>query len=429
MINYKISRKDAKAHSNLSLNLSGLAAWPAISFSLIFLLFLASCTQEKAKEHDHSAETSKKSADVYSCSMHPNVRSDKPGNCPICGMPLTKIAGSEAKHEERTLHLAAVQLVTANIKTDSVRMGNLNGNITLTAKTNYNRQAQDVVSARVAGRIERMFVRNPGEQIAAGQKLYEIYSEELQSTQQEYLISLKQQKAFEAVSVDMSRAISSLERKMELWGMSKNQIRQIASTGKISPAITIFSKQSGTVTEILKNEGEYVNEGDAVVNIARLNEIWVEAEVFDNELSVLAKNPKIEVELEAFPGKLYPASVVFDNPHMRGVSNVNLLTLKINNNLDLKPGMLASVHLTTGENTEITVPKSAIVFGEHMNHAWVRRPDNSFERREVKLGKENKRSVQIISGLHAGEVIVTSGVYLLDSEYVLKFGTASGHQH
>lgn len=269
-----------------------MAAWRLGVQFLFALIFLVSCTQEKPKEHDHAAETKNKAAEVYSCSMHPNVRSDKPGNCPICGMPLTKIAGSEAKHEERTLHLAPVQLVTANIKTDSIRMGNLNANITLTAKTNYNRQAQDVISARVAGRIERMFVRNPGEQISAGQKLYELYSEELQSTQQEYLISLKQQKAFEAVSVDMSRAINSLERKMELWGMSKSQIHQIATSGKVSPTITVYSKQSGTVTEILKNEGEYVAEGDAVLNLAKLNEIWIEAEVFDNELAVLAKNLK-----------------------------------------------------------------------------------------------------------------------------------------
>ncbi|POY35367.1 hypothetical protein C3K47_14985 [Solitalea longa] len=395
------------------------------SFAVTLLIF--SCSNEKAKEGTHVHQEAQKS-EVYSCSMHPNVRSDKPGNCPICGMPLTKIEGSDVK-EEHTLHLAPVQLITANIKTDTIRTGDLNGSLTLSAKTNYNRQAQEIISAKVSGRIEQLFVRNPGEQIAAGQKLYSLYSEELQSTQQEYLISLKQRKAFEAVSVDMSNAIVALERKLELWGMNKAQIKQLANSEKANPRITIFSKQAGTVTEILKNEGEYLNEGDAVLNLSSLNDIWVEAEVFDNELTILAKNPKITVELEAYPGEIFPAEVVYQNPHMQGVSNINLLTLKIKNTVNLKPGMLAYVHLTTGIGNELIVPKSAVIYGEKMNIAWIKRPDGSFERRMVELGKENKQNVQILEGLHNGEVIVTSGVFLLNSEYILKFGTSMTHNH
>jgi len=409
---------------------------------LLFIQVMVSCTNQTGNgstmmNRDTASAMQDPSAKVlYTCPMHHQIRSDKPGKCPICGMTLIPMENSTMPNASDTtaeLSIPHWQQFLANIHTDTARMMPLSSQLILTGFTLFDPQGTQTISAWVGGWIEKMYMRNPGEKVTAGQKLYEFYSPDLLAAENDYLMALKQKDLFKGASVNLTGMIEAMKQKLLRWGLSESQINQLPQQ-KPTGRVTIYSRSSGYLTQKMKEEGDHVQEGDAVLSLVKNNILWVQAQLYDAELPLLNANSKIWVELEAFPGQKLSGKLVFNNPVNENNSRIHLLNIAIDNPYGkIQPGMLAYVYLQTAqEQPVVVIPKSAVIYEQDNNYVWIKQPDSSvtsrverFERRKVTLGNSNTTLVAILQGINAGEQVVFSGAYLVNSEYTLEYGSGA----
>lgn len=391
---------------------------------LIFfsLIVLAACNGKKVA----------KDSDVfYTCSMDPQVVSDKPGNCPICGMPLTAVKKSSVVNAD-DIELSDQQIQLGNIRTDTISKNNIGNTIELTGTLNMNAAQTASVSARVMGRIERLYVKTTGNYIAKGAPVYEIYSEELNNAKQEYISALQRRSLFDEQSViDFDQLIKSARNKLRLWGMTENQIKALETQKQAPLTTTYYSTESGYVTSVNVTEGGYVMEGGLVLQLANLSTLWAEAQVYTSQMYRIPRGALATVEA---PGVTEPirGNIEFSNPEVATDTRINLLRIVVPNQGNrLRPGMSAIVRVQTASRNSFTLPTDAIIREANAAIVWVQTGKNKFKSRMVTTGLESDGLTEIQSGLSAGDIVVTSGTYLLHSEYTFKRGSdpMAGHNH
>ena len=391
-----------------------------IAIGFLVLLGLAGCKPKP--QQPATAEVQAKA--YYTCSMHPQVHEDHPGNCPICGMKLIKVelTRTDAMNGNKIV-LTAAQIRLAGIQTDTVREENTGVEKTLTGTVTTDESKTDELSARVAGRVQQLFVRTIGEKVSIGQAVYTIYSEDLLEAEKEYLLARQQQKILHNPDVDYAQLISSAENKLLIWGLSPEQIRNLAQSGKVSATVTVLSKTAGTVSDIAIHEGDYVSEGMTVLKTQALNTLWIEAQLYASEAGNYHMNDKVNVSLPNLNGQIIAGKVEFINPELSDQSKVDLIRISISNHQGLiRPGMLAYISVGSEGNRSLAVPASAILTGGKGSIVWVKNADGSFSPKMVSVGSGNQNYVPVISGLTTGDVVVTNGTYLLNSEAIFKNG-------
>ena len=368
--------------------------------------------------------TTMQSKAYYTCSMHPQVHEEKPGNCPICGMKLIKVELTSSDNKMAgTIALTATQLQLAGIQTDTVRVENTGTEKTLSGTVTTDENKSEAVSARIAGRVQQLFVRATGEKIRAGQPLYSIYSEDLQEAEKEYLLAKTQQKVLHNPDVDYGQLIAAAESKLQLWGLSQSQIKALASSGKVPASTTVLSNVSGTVSEIAVHEGDYVSEGSPILKTQALNNLWVEAQLYSNETVNYKGNEKVSVSFPDLNGQIITGKIEFINPELSDASKVDLIRVSISNPQGLiRPGMQAYISINNGGQRSLAVPVTAILTDGEGSKVWVKNTDGSFAPKAITTGAGNSSYVSVLSGLNAGEIVVTSGSYLLNSEAIFKNG-------
>ncbi|WP_431292692.1 efflux RND transporter periplasmic adaptor subunit [Pedobacter sp. P26] len=365
-----------------------------------------------------------KSKFYYTCSMHPQIHEDHPGNCPICGMKLIKVelTGSGNSATEK-ITLTASQIQLAGITVDTVREENTGGEKLLTGTVATDESKAEEISARVAGRIQRLFVRSVGEKITIGQAVYSIYSEDLLSAEKEYLLARQQQKVLNNPAVDYEAMIKTVEHKLLLWGLNSAQIINLSSLSKTSATVTIYSKVNGTVSDIAIHEGDYVTEGMAILKTQGLANLWIEAQLYAGESGNYKENDMVNVSFPDLNGQVVKGKVEFVNPELSDESKVVLIRIAVPNTQGLiRPGMLAYISIGNGKQNAVAVPTSSILAGGKGNKVWIKNRDGSFSGRKVNTGAGNGGYVQVLSGISLGEIVVTSRAYLLESESIFKNG-------
>ncbi|QEM06118.1 efflux RND transporter periplasmic adaptor subunit [Mucilaginibacter rubeus] len=397
-----------------------LKALRLLAFSLLIAALFTACKQKPQQV----AKTQSKA--YYTCSMHPQIHEDHPGNCPICGMKLIKVelAGGNSSTDMNTIRLTASQIQLAGILTDTVRDENVGNEKTLTGTVTTNENTAAELSARIAGRIQQLFVRTTSEKISVGQPIYSIYSEDLLEAEKEYLLAKQQQKVLHNPDVDYQQLISAAENKLQLWGLSPAQIRNLAAPGKVSATTTILSKISGTVSEIAVHEGDYVTEGMSILKTQALNSLWVEAQLYAGEAGNYKVNDQVSVSFPDLGGQVIAGKIEFINPELSDASKVDLIRISIPNPQDLiKPGMLAYITIGGTGNRSLAIPASAILTDGKGSKVWVRNTDGSFSPKMIITGSGNQTYLPIVSGLNPGDRVVTQGAYLLNSEAIFKNGS------
>ncbi|MBL7798940.1 MAG: efflux RND transporter periplasmic adaptor subunit [Saprospiraceae bacterium] len=346
----------------------------------------------------------------------------EPGACPICHMDLVPVE-THSQQKGTGIHLNAEQIRLANILTDTVHLRPVGEEITLAATLRENQAAINTMTAKVVGRIERLLVRNTGEYVREGQAVFEVYSETLAAAQQDYLLALQSRQRYGSNDLDFTRLADAARNKLLLWGMNRTQIQSLEQSGQIQNIVTYYSPYSGYVLEMPVVEGGYVAEGSPVLRLADLRTLWVEAQLYVSDLPFLYQTKEALVELPAYPGRVLHGKLEFINPNLETTSKIVLVRVQIPNPRgEYKPGMQAWITLKSKARQTVAVPSNALLQGKDGAVVWVQNALGAFENRMVHTGVSNRDFTEITHGLTTGEVVVISGAYLLNSEYIFKQG-------
>jgi len=389
----------------------------------ICLLLIPSCQTRSDKAEMAGPD------EYYTCSMDPQVIENKAGNCPICHMKLIKVKKNTLKPGQ--IKLSSQQIKLANITFDTLRVHELTKEIILTGKVTFDQNLSDAISARVQGRIEKLVVRNIGDYINKGQLLYEIYSEDLNIAQQEYIIASQSENIARVGNASPTQFSDAAKNKLLLYGLSVSQINQLKISNQVLQSVPVYAKRDGFVSEITVVEGNYVDEGTTLFRIASLNSLWVEAQVYLPYLSYLKTGTAASFSIPAASEKLFSGKVIFIDPQVQSPERYVLARFQIANPLQqIKPGMLANITLQTVKKKSLALPLGAIIQDSNGANVWVQNNDGVFENKMVTVGMQNSRQIEIMDGLKEGDVVVITGAYLLNSEYVFKKGAnpMEGHQ-
>ena len=382
-----------------------------IGLLLGWVIFGDSPNKETEHNHNEVVETNQ----MWTCSMHPQIMQPEPGDCPICGMDLIPAdSGSDVLLADQ-FKLTENAMALANIQTTIVGRGNVEGNtIKLSGKIAKNEEANAVQVSYFAGRIERLDVSFTGEEVRKGQLLATIYSPELYAAQQELITagSLKESQP------DLYKAVRN---KLKLWKLSENQINQIEETGKVQENFPVYATVSGTVTEKLVEQGDYIKQGQPLLNIANLNTVWGNFDVYENQINRFKKGQEVLITTNAYPNKEFKGKVDFIDPILNTKTRTVTLRVVLNNMDDrFKPGMfvIANIEGSTSNNDEVlTIPVTAVLWTGERSVVYLKsNPDQPvFEMREIKIGNQIGNEYEVLEGLIVGNEIVTNGTFTVDA--------------
>ncbi|WP_424495245.1 efflux RND transporter periplasmic adaptor subunit [Salinimicrobium sp. GXAS 041] len=366
---------------------------------------------EMTSEHDHEEKT------MWTCSMHPQIMQPRPGDCPICGMELIPAAAAVDGLSAGEFTMTENAIALANIQTTTVGGGNQAGDkLNLSGQIEINEEDVAVQVAHFAGRIEDLNVNFAGEEVRRGQLLATVYSPELVAAQQELLTAAR-------LKENQPGLYNAVRNKLKLWKLSDNQIKTIESSGEVIENFPVYANVSGTVTEKLVQEGDYVSQGQPLFRIANLGSVWAVFNAYENQVSGVEEGQEILITTNAFPNMEFEARVSFVDP----VLNTSRRTVEVrteleNENAILKPGMFVRGILegtSVAENSEevVVVPKSAVMWTGERSLVYVKTNAETptFEMREVRLGKPMGNSFEVVNGLSAGEEIVVNGTFTVDA--------------
>lgn len=404
-----------------------------IIFSIITIIsiFLLSCTKD-SKESEHAGNLQQQEAkEIYTCPMHPSVVSDRPGACPVCGMALVKKTKMQDASEEeiknlQEVSLSASQRIIANVSTTAVTRRDINKEISAVGVVDFAEPLQTTVTAQFRGRIEKLYVNFTGELVKQGQPLFDLYSPDLVSAQQEFIIALN------AVGENQSLLLQASKDKLRIhFGMTEKQITLIEETKRTQSIMTYFSPISGTVLAKEIQEGQYVDEGMSLYKLADLSKVWIYLDVYEKDIRFILMNHPVQITTEVYPNEKFKGKVTFIDP----VLNNETRTVKVRTDFDningkLKPQMYVKAQIHVPSSSALVVPTTAVLYTGKRTLVWIEVKENTFEPREVELGISSGSFIEVLSGLEGNETVVTSGGYLLESESQLQQPAAfSAHQH
>jgi len=344
-------------------------------------------------------------------------------------MELIKVKRTQTAPDEVKLNDEQIRL--ANIIIDTIGFSRMGDKFILTATLTADETRSDVVASRMSGRIDRLYFKNTGEYIKKGQPVFSIYSEDLNNAKQELISLVEKQHSLDNNMVPFKSLIETARQKLLLLGMSAAQVDELIKTGKSPELTTFYSPVSGYLTELPVMQGDYVSEGSMVMRIADLSHLWAETQVYASQSSRIPDNSVVDIEFPDLPGKRISGRVSFVSPELIPDTRLALFRVDVNNpDGQLRPWMAAYVIVRPEWKNALTLPVDAVIRDGAKNIVWIQTAPDTFEWREVQTGGESNHRIVIVSGLNDGDKVAVSGVYLLNSEYLLKKGQMmGGHQH
>ena len=354
---------------------------------------------------------------IWTCSMHPQIRQDGPGSCPICGMDLTPLAQEEEESDlpAGALKMSATAMQLANIRTLTIGREESNMELRLSGKLTVDQEHLFAQNAHVGGRIENLMVNTIGEYVQAGKQIASIYSPELINAQRELLQAYQSREDYPAL-------YKAVEEKFQLWKVKPDQIQKIISSGKVQENLPIYANASGYVMRKNVSKGDYLQGGEVLYELADLKKLWLEFDVFEKEAFSIKKGMKVDYYFNAMPGKTFSGKLDFIEPILDPVTRTFKARVNIlNPNLSFKPEMLATgiVYINIpNDGSSIVIPKSAVMWTGKNSVVYVKHEtDNQigFQMRPVVLGMALEDSYVVSEGLEIGEEIVVEGTFSVDA--------------
>ncbi len=354
---------------------------------------------------------------MWTCSMHPQIMQPEPGDCPICGMDLIPaesgaegLAANEIKMTENAMALANIQTTIVGNTSDSEE-----NSLLLSGKIMPNEEGNAVQASYFEGRIEKLNINFTGEEVRKGQLLATIYAPALVAAQQELLTAASMKESQPAL-------YKAVRNKLKLWKLSESQIDKIEASGKVQENFPIYATVSGTVSEKMAEEGDYVKQGQPIVKVSNLSTVWAMFDAYENQISQLKEGQKITVTTNAYPSKEFEATISFLDPSLNTQSRTVSVRAILNNKEGLfKPGMFVTSKVQMSRSNEkqsnISIPASAVLWTGKRSLVYVKTNPSEpiFEMREVGLGAKQGNMYIILDGLKNGEEVVTNGTFTVDA--------------
>ncbi|MEX0966603.1 MAG: efflux RND transporter periplasmic adaptor subunit [Bacteroidia bacterium] len=376
-----------------------------------WLIFKTDKTSETQHYHDQGEEI------IYTCSMHPQIRQNEPGNCPICGMDLIPLAQkSDTGESSRFIHIMSPEATAlANVQTQQVKSISPEHEIYLTGKVAVNEQRLAVITANYSGRIEKLFVDFTGQTVSKGQKLATIYSPELVTAQKELIEAAK----FKDINMPLYNAV---KEKLRLWKITETQIKEIENSGVVLNELDVYADLSGIVISRDIAKGDYVNKGTVLFEIADLSKVWVFLDAYESDLPFIRIGQKITFTVTSVPGKEYTSSISFIDPLINPQTRTASVRVEVNNpQQTLKPEMYVKGRIKASlpvKEKSLAIPKTSLLWTGKRSVVYVKVPNSefpAFEMREITLGASLSDYYIVESGLTENEEIVTNGVFAIDA--------------
>ncbi len=404
---------------------------------------------------------------IYTCPMHPSYTSDKPGSCPICGMDLVPVekektpapkkkimyrstmnpneisdkprkdsmgmemepfeveesAEEVAPSERITVRISPERQQTIGVKTETVRRQPIVRLIKTVGRVDYAEPNVAFVNVKFEGWVEKLYVNATGQMVRKGELLFEIYSPDLVSAQQEFLLAAKARKSFpqEKSFSEGSALWKSARDRLFLWDVSDAQIAELERSGVVRKTLTISSPLSGFVVEKNILLGQKIMAGENLYKIADLSKVWVYGEIYEYELPFVHKGDNVMVSLPYLPGDTLIGKVAYIYPYLNPDTRTNQVRIELRNpEFKLKPEMYANVEIHADYGEKLAIPVDAVLSSGEKNIVFIDLGDGYLEPREVKLGVKGESIWEVQEGLAEGDKVVTSANFLVDSESSLK---------
>ena len=384
------------------------------------LLVLFSACSSNHEVHASSTDTTATVAEeYYTCPMHPFVRSDRPGVCPICGMVLVKKTGQESLTANqltllRDVSLSPTQMVLANVNTATVARRTLKREITAVGVVSIAEPLQATIAARFSGRIDKLYVNYTGATVKKGDPLFDLYSPDLISATQDYLLTLG---GVQNAGAQERLGTASRTRLKNHFGMTEAQVVQLEKTRLIPSSVRFDSPIRGTVLTKDVQEGQYVNEGMVLYQLADLSKVWIYLDAYEQNMRYLTVGQNVTITTDAYPGEIFEGRVTFIDPTVDSETRTVKVRTEFTNPFQkLKPNMYVEARIGAPVNDALVVPTSAILQTGKRAVVWVEVKPNTFAPHDVVVGSSTEEETEILRGLQEGDVIAVSGGFLIDSE-------------
>jgi Cu(I)/Ag(I) efflux system membrane fusion protein len=368
--------------------------------------------------------------DTWQCPMHPTVVQDHPGDCPICGMKLVKLeppaggGGGPAPEGLAGVTIDAARQQLIGLKIAHVEKGPVGGSWRTSGRVAVDETRIHHVNVKFSGFMEHVHGDFIGRLVRKGEPLFSIYSPELLAAQEEYLLALRTRRTLGergGMGADGDALVAAARRKLELWDVPRSEIERLERTGEPSRTITFYSPAAGVLTKKDVVPGMRVNAGDMPFEIVDLSRVWVLADAYETDLRHVRPGLKASLTLKAFPDRKFEGRVAFIDPLLDPRTRTAKVRIEFpNREGDLRPEMFGEVVIEGASREGLRVPADAVIHSGTQSVVFVALPDGKFQPREVKLGEGDARFVEVVSGLEAGDGVVTRANFLVDSESRLR---------
>jgi Cu(I)/Ag(I) efflux system membrane fusion protein len=368
----------------------------------------------KHEDHNHSE---KEKSTIWTCSMHPQIKLNKPGQCPICAMDLIPLISlnSTSDMDIQNIQMSEAAARLAEIQTLIIKKGNPIKDIHLQGKVQVDERRISEITARFNGRIEKLYLNFTGQVVKKGDLLAKVYSPELISAQQELLEAVK----YKEQDIGMYKAALN---KLKLWDITDEQINKILTKAEVEMYFNILSPISGTVSMRYISLGDYIKKGTKLFKVIDLSSLWLMFDAYESDLAWININDKLSFEIASLPGEIFTEKISYIDPFINAKTRVAKVRLEIKNSKNrIKPQMFAKgiIKSEIKDNGEqIIIPKSAILWTGKRAIVYIKEAnkDNpTFTYREIILGPDTGDSYIVKKGLQEGEEIVVYGVFKIDA--------------
>lgn len=365
----------------------------------------------KTDKHEHS-EIEKA---IWTCAMHPQIKIDKPGLCPICGMDLIPLKKVNSDIDVSAIAMSESAMKLADVQTSVVTKGSASREVQLYGKIQPNEKLLQSQTAHVPGRIEKLYINVTGEAINKEQRIASIYSPELISAQKELLEAVSMGDKYPAI-------LESAREKLRNWKLSEKQIKNMETSSRVTTTFNIHANTSGIITNLKVNVGDYINKGAVMFDVVNLSSVWAVFDAYESDLQWISIGQQVEFTTQALPGKTFSGKVSFIDPIIDPTTRTARIRAEMKNTgMLLKPeyfinGTIKSA-LKNNDN-QLIIPRSAVLWTGKRSVVYVKIPNAehpTFKMREITLGAAMKDTYVVQDGLNEGEEIVTNGTFSIDA--------------